>query len=289
MSLNLGLESLGVSVDDVSFESVLSAQVEVMEARASFEHVVFDLAATARNVHNFNEIVGSLKKHSSAECAEFAQDLLGIPSVEAAEAASVPPAKVEAANKSANTWWEKIKAWVKSCYEWVKKQINKVLTALKLKSELTRNPKVKVHWTLADIEKGANELSKVSTNAKDARLLLKSRFLSEKPKGYTLDTSDDLEAAKYLNRLTDIQKSLYHITTSFRLSTTAETSGMQLTTQTAILKRIQTVQKYVLADVKAISDASAATAGKITKKVGDVKKQNAKLTKKIEDNKKIDL
>ena len=302
MSLNLGLESLGISTDDVSFESVLASQVEMQDARTSFEHAMFDLATTARNVQNFNEIVGSLQKHSSVECAEFAVELLGVPSVEAAKEVKIPLEKQSKTAKKFNGWWESVKAFVKKCYNWIKKQINKLLAKTGLVTELTRNPKVKVHWKPAALANARGELNTsvgLSSGAKmdsgansfttdEAQLkkLLSIKLLANAPKGAVLDLKKNEEARTYLQNCLQVASFLYELTTSIRLGTTEKTGTTSLKYQSALVSRIQNTQKYVLADVKAIGEASAQAAGKITGRFTSIKDQQKELGKQLANTRK---
>lgn len=289
MSLNLGLESLGISTEDVSLESVLASQIDAQDARSSFEHAMFDLATTARNVENFNEIVSSLEKHSSEACAAYAADLLGVPSVEAAKAKEVkiPLEKQSKVGKTLGNWAEKVKAFIKKCYAWVKKQIAKLTNKIGLTSELTRNPKVKVHWTAAQLSAMAKSLDAVDVAVTEKTLenLLKIKLFAVKPKGAVLDLKKDADGA-YFNAMLGVQAFIYKVSTMVRTETNDKTSSTQLKYQSALLSRLQTVQKYVLADIKAISDASLGAAGKVTGKFASIQEQQKGLQEKLDESKK---
>lgn len=73
--LNLGLESFHVAV--ISDAEVLQASIECQQAEMELDRALFEAQTFANNMHNYNEIVKSLKVHSSAECIAFAQELLG--------------------------------------------------------------------------------------------------------------------------------------------------------------------------------------------------------------------
>lgn len=289
MSLNLGLESLGITTDDVSFESVLAAQVEMQDARASFEHAMFDLATTARNVANFNEIVGSLSKHSSVECAAFAQELLGVPSMEAAKEVKIPLEKQSKAGKKLSGWWESIKKWIAKCYNWVKKQISKLLTKVGVMTELTRNPKVKVHWkaaTIAAAVSGYSAAEKTAGTEAKLEAFLKLKFFANKPTGAVLDLKKAEEARTYFQNLQKLQSEIYNLTSEFRGLTDDKTSAKALKYQSAFISRIQNTQKYILADVKAILDATTGAAAKVTGKFSDIQKKQEGLQKDLDESKK---
>ena len=153
MSLNLGLESLGFDVaGDVSYESLMEDQVEILRDMNQADHMLFDLANTAKDVTNFNEIVTSLQNHASQECVDFASDLLGMHVSLEAEKIKVPGEKQGKVAGFFSKAWDKIVEWIKKAYNWCKKQLNKVLRKLDLVEQTAKNPEVTVHWSVKELD-----------------------------------------------------------------------------------------------------------------------------------------
>lgn len=152
MSLNLGLESLGFDVaGDVSYESLMEDQVEILQDMNQLDHMFFDLANTAKDVSNFNEIVTSLQNHASQECVAFASDLLGMQVSLEAEKIKVPGEKKGKIAGFFSNALDKIVEWIRKAYNWCKKQLNKVLRKLDLVEQTAKNPEVTVHWSVKEL------------------------------------------------------------------------------------------------------------------------------------------
>lgn len=116
--LSLGLESL-TPVEVSSEAMLLQESIECMRADIELERAIYDAQTFITNMHNYNEIVSSLQKHSSSECLAFAQELLG-PSFEAEQAAKA----AEEQKKKKHTfghkvlvtlkiWWRKFRQFLR--------------------------------------------------------------------------------------------------------------------------------------------------------------------------------
>lgn len=161
---------------------------------------------------------------------------------------------------------------------------------------------MKVHWKPAAVEAARTSLnsavglssgakmdsgaSKFNPSTTGLENILKIKFLANKPTGAVLDLKKDDQARSYLQGCLQIASFLYELTTSIRIQTDDATDSKTLKYQTAVISRIQNTQKYVLADIKAISDASATAAGKVTGKFADVQEKTKALNEKINETKK---
>ena len=273
MSLNLGLESLGIVTDDVSLESVLQAEITLSDAQISFERACFQVATEARNIHNFNEIIDSLQRHSSQECVAFAQDLLGTASLEKIDVPGTPAAKTigERAKGVWTAFWE----FVKKCGAFIKKWTGKLLAKIHLMAGQGFEGKIKVSYSGDDLDKftGAVDAQGNLDAVAGSKLesILKLDFLVKKPKKTELDLAN---AEAYLGKLQKAQMALVHLFTWTKSRTgsaitwTANDKGekvgtgnLVLTTWlTHMLRRLKPFQKGIMSDFTSLMNRYRVTA-----------------------------
>jgi len=132
MALSLGLESMQLSEQDqiYTLSDVLEAELECMNA----QQVLTDYI-------NFNEILFSVKKHTSQECIDFAADLLGAnsASLEAvANANNNANIKKSFAEKFINAWNGLYKL-IKAFFGWLKKKISQLFNLITGRTESKAN------------------------------------------------------------------------------------------------------------------------------------------------------
>ena len=290
MSLNLGLESLGIVSDsDVTYESVLEAEAAFSDAQIAFERACFKVATEARNISNFNEIIDSLQRHSSQECVAFAQDLLGTTSLEKIDPVPGTPEKPGFKEVTKNAW-ESFKNFVKTCYEFIKKWSAKLLYKLHILSQKGFTGEMKMHYTLAQL-KEFNEKAPSTTvvMSKEGTLdaLLNLSWLAKKAAGYTLKLED--EADKYCEALRDAQGKLWTLFRSAPGSAQArgtvaktnkkgEVTGIKASQPfaawfIALIKRLRPFQKNVMADFNALMKRAAVTASATASDLGNIAKK----------------
>lgn len=287
MSLNLGLESLGIVTDDVSYESVLQAEIAFSDAQISFEHACFQIATEARNVSNFNEIIDSLQRHSSQECVAFAQELLGTASLEKIEDLPGTPAKKTFGEKAKGAW-EAFKNFVMTCYNFIKKWTGKLLTKLHIISERGFSGEMKVHYTKAQLDEFAgvsyaDSVDPAMRRKPEIEAFLKLGWLAKKAEKSTLKMAD---ADEYIKSLQSAQTKLWNVLRSLGesahlgLKDKKTKDGRVFTADqnfiawfVGLVKRLKPFQKNIMADFNALMKRAGATAGVTAGDLGKIAKK----------------
>lgn len=296
MSLNLGLESLGIVSDDVSLESVYQAEAEFSDAQLSLERACFQAATEARNISNFNEIIDSLQRHSSQECVAFAQDLLGTSSLEKIEVPGTPPAKTF--SEKMKGAWDAFYDFIKKCGAFIKKWTGKLLAKMHITGGTGLEGKIKVNYSAADLNSFKDTVEAPGNlNATDGSKLsniLKLGFLVKKPKKTDLDLA---QAEDYIKSLQAAQLALVHLWTwtsgrtkqvinwEKKDNVNVGKGDLQLTTWLVhMMRRLKPFQKGIMSDFVYLMKRYQVTAGadvgaihKFSKKTQD----NALASKKI--------
>jgi hypothetical protein len=286
MSLNLGLESLGFATEAYSYEQVLQSQIAAMEAVQSFEHAMFDLANTAKDVRNFREIVSSLNRHSSSECIAFASELLGI-SLEADNAAAATTAaaketdkKEEKAKGALGRMWDRICKFFKDIWDWMKRTFGRLFNVASLVDDKVRNPKVKVTWTLQQlnaIDKALDGFAIKALNGNYASLNTKA--LRAEGKDVEIDLAKTEDAKKYLRAMLDLQGKLYDCSTEIRQKIgyiDQKGRGAKLSQYNVTISRLlMKIAKTLQSDANRLQNASHAASVQVTKSfAGATKPEN---------------
>ena len=119
MSLNLGLESLGIG----GTVSVEQAHIDMLEAQNDCTVAFFQMRDALKDLTNFNEIMNQLTVHASAECYAFASDLLGFPVASMEEDKPTPTPLAAGINKNAakTGLWDKTKNFFKKLWLYIRK------------------------------------------------------------------------------------------------------------------------------------------------------------------------
>ena len=294
MSLNLGLESLGIVTDDVSLESVYQAEAEFSDAQLSLERACFIVATEARNIANYNEVISSLQRHSSQECVEFAQDLLGTASLEKIAELPGTPAKKTFGEKAKGAW-EAFKNFVMTCYNFIKKWTGKLLTKLHIISERGFSGEMKVHYTKTQLDEFAGisvagSVDPAMRRKPEIEAFLKLGWLAKKAEKSTLKME---EADAYVKSLQNAQAKLWNVLRSLGesahlgLKEKNTKDGRVFTTDqnfvawfVGLVKRLKPFQKNIMADFSALMKRAGATAS-VT--AGDL----SKIAKKTKDGETI--
>lgn len=269
MSLNLGLESLGIVTDDVSLESVLMAETDFSDAQISLERACFQVATEARNIHNFNEIIDSLQRHSSQECVAFAQDLLGTASLEKIDVPGTPAAKpIGERLKGA---WTTFCNWIKTCYNFIKKWTGKLLAKMHLTGGTGFEGKIKVGYSSKNLEDFGKAVGAGVLDETKLETILKLEFLVKKPKKTEIDLAG---VEEYLKALQTAQLNLVHLYQKVSTATQSViswksgdkgkvgTGNLKTTTWLVhLMRRLKPFQKGIMNDFTDLMKRYRVTAG----------------------------
>lgn len=299
MSLNLGLESLGIVTDDVSLESVLMAETDFSDAQISLERACFIVATEARNVHNYNEIVDSLKRHSSQECTEFASDLLGRQvSVEELEKIPNTPEKVSLGGKLKGAW-DAFVEWVKKAYAWCSKQVKAALNKLHILTARGFTGEVKVHYTKANLDDFVKAVGNANVNSAlvrkpDIERILKLEFLATKSEKQKISLGTvaaneyfhallaaDGALVNFLQRTTNISGQATTKSADGKKITVTEENRNMINWYVMMMKRLKPFQKNIIKEVVMFNKRVFNTA------YGNAKDME-KMGKKGKDGKELD-
>lgn len=212
MSLNLGLNSVVPEEQTLSHSEMLALGIECLQAKMDLDREVYMAETLMNNIHNFNEIVSSLKNHASSECVAFAKDLLGIDISFEVDESGTTNETVEPKSKKFN--WEKVKnslvnVWLKfkkfviKCTLVIKQKIGDLLKKLHIKKD-----SVKVMQTLTTpiMEKFMNKLEEIeddSVNISNFPKLCEEFCKLEIPKKANKDAAE--WASEWLETARDLQ------------------------------------------------------------------------------------
>ena len=87
----------------MTYNELLAAEVVLEQSTIAVDRAYLTMLMEQQNIHNFNEIVIGLKKHSSSECLAFVNDLVGFDiSIEN----DAPKAE-----KKPSRFWQILKRW----------------------------------------------------------------------------------------------------------------------------------------------------------------------------------
>lgn len=253
MSLNLGLESLGVTAP-VTDADLMSAEIASLEAQIASERALFDMATTVRNVHNFNEIVNSLKKHSSAECMAFATDLLGFtPSLEGDEAGK-PEAQTDSkwqkVKARLKAWWDAFTAFVGRCKTWVSGKISQLKKSLKI----AEAGHMYVRFTTDQLKNIAKIYTDMKNGGANSEAFTKLNALAEEfKKGEKTDIDLKSEGMDYLSALFEAQNGLYGLMNASKWSKAIENNDAEALKVIIQLQKVSPkLQKTIQSEINKI-------------------------------------
>ena len=249
--LNLGLESLGVSTEEVTVTDILQAELASLEAQHESDKAYYDAITTARNIYNYNEVITSLKKHSSAECVAFASDLLGHEVSVEAEKAAAKPGVMQKLGATLMKWWNEFKNFVIRCANWVSEKISKIMTKI---TALTINgtPSVRFTTTQLDNIAVACEHGIITTPGQAAARFNKLYESIKDTKKIKIDLRK--EGTDYLRRLKTAQDALKKLMTSSQSKVTAFITTKGGAEAIRIMQKVNPkVQKMILHDISVIT------------------------------------
>lgn len=129
MALELGQVILQEPVLQCSYTEVMQAELDCLEAQQALTDYI-----------NFNEILFSVKRHSSQECLRFAEDLLGVSIASLEEDNDANNTKRGFIARIKNAWnalWNLIKRF----FGWLKRIIGNIIDALTGKAARERKRK----------------------------------------------------------------------------------------------------------------------------------------------------
>ena len=252
--LNLGLESLSV-VEDVSDAEVLQASIECMQAEMELDRALYDAQTFANNMHNYNEIVKSLKVHSSAECLAFAQELLGTSLEEDVTQSATYKAQAKKITvsrrvyRTLRNWWRKFVLFLRK----IGSQIRGLFKSSKA-GEKPSDVRIEVPISMQDLDKLGYTLKAIQ-DGKDISVD-GAATASEKP---AVITAEDADAY--------VEKSLKIIETCADVTDWPESAA----TDPKTAKKVAAVKKVAKKVTKA-----AAGGRKVTEALTRAKKLNSK-------------
>jgi len=293
--LSLGLESLVTKKPVEQPVSLAYAQMSMLVAKNEMDRAYADLYDLTKDLSNYNEILRTVKRHSSTECMEFAADLLGmdVASLEAITAddkgkdkgkddkdgkdkeEKKPETKAKIAFRhKAYRYWQKFIGYLFRFGRWLREAVKKILIKLHLK-EWDGN--VKVTFTEKTLD---NFVAKV--NAKggagseymhgDIADILQTPIFKQTARNSV--TVNGAGAAGYLKKLIDVQTSLEKMFKAIK-TRTPETPGESNVVYADNVKLAKTCEKLLAIIQKDVASVMKAAAY-MAKKTGKDSLKNSK-------------
>lgn len=248
MSLNLGLEALEVSTETVTVSDLLAGELASLEAQQESERALYDAATMARNVYNYNEVIGSLEKHASQECMDFASELLGFKVGKKAEKAEVKPSVGKRVVDALQRWWKTFADFVATSAKWVADQVRTLIAKLN-GTFIDDNPKVHFDENQLDAFESACTTGwlKDPKKAADAFNNYYSALKARKSETHTINLRRD--GAVFLRKANSAQVALAKL-----MKQTATIDSKEKVEAVVAMQKVNPkVQRMILSDVALIS------------------------------------
>lgn len=119
----------------MTYNELLAAKIDLEQDAMAVDRACMAMLVEQRNIHDFNEIVTCLKKHSSSECLAFASDLIGF-DISIEDDAPKAEKKPSRFWQTLKRWWIKFKLFVKRLQYDLYRLYRLVLGKLKIKKDM---------------------------------------------------------------------------------------------------------------------------------------------------------